>query len=69
MSRIYIVGYGQETRLVRANTRAQALNHIAHGIIKVQVPTQDELINLVSKGASIETALRQEQDELPLEQA
>jgi hypothetical protein len=67
MSRIYIVGYGQETRLVRANTRAQALNHIAHGIIKVQVPTQDELINLVSKGASIETALRQEQDELPLE--
>lgn len=69
MSRIYIVGYGQELRLVRANTRAQALNHVAHGIIKVQVPTQDELINLVSKGASIETALRQEQDELPLEQA
>jgi hypothetical protein len=69
MSRIYIVGYGQETRLVRANTRAQALNHIAHGIIKVQVPTQDELINLVSKGASVETALRQQQDELLLEQA
>ena len=69
MSRIYIVGYGQELRLVRANTRAQALNHVAHGIIKVQVPTQDELISLVSKGASIETALRQEQDELPLEQA
>lgn len=34
MSRIYIVGYGQETRLVRANTRAQALNHVAQGIIK-----------------------------------
>jgi hypothetical protein len=69
MSRIYIVGYGQETRLVRANTRAQALNHVAQGIIKVQVPTQDELISLVSKGASIETALRQQQDELLLEQA
>ena len=69
MSRIYIVGYGQETRLVRANTRAQALNHVAHGVIKVQVPTQDELISLVAKGASVETALRQQQDELPLEQA
>jgi hypothetical protein len=69
MSRIYIVGYGQETRLVRANTRAQALNHVAQGIIKVQVPTQDELVNMVIKGASVETALRQEQDNLPLEQA
>lgn len=69
MSRIYIVGYGQETRLVRANTRAQALNHVAQGIIKVQIPTQDELVNLVIKGASVETALRQEQDSLTLEQA
>jgi len=69
MSRIYIVGYGQETRLVRANTRAQALNHVAHGIIKVQVPTQDELIDLVSKGKSVESAVRHEQEELPLEQA
>lgn len=69
MSRIYIVGYGQETRLIRANTRAQALNHVAQGVIKVQVPTQDELINLVAKGASVETALRQEQEELPMEQA
>lgn len=69
MSRIYIVGYGQETRFVRANTRAQALNHVAQGIIKVQVPTQDQLIDLISKGGSVETALRQEQDNLPLEQA
>jgi len=68
MSRIYIVGYGQEIRLVRANTRAQAINHVAHGIIKVQVPTQDELIDFVTKGKSIESAIRQEQDELPLEQ-
>ena len=69
MSRIYIVGYGQEIRLVRANTRAQALNHVAHGIIKAQVPTQDELIDLVSKGKSVESAVRHEQEELPLEQA
>jgi hypothetical protein len=69
MSRIYIVGYGQETRLVRASTRAQALNHVAHGIIKVQIPTQDELVDLVTKGKSVESAIRHEQDELPLEQA
>jgi len=69
MSKIYIVGYGQEVRLVRANTRAQALNHVANGIIKVQVPTQDELLDLVGKGKSIESAIRQEQEELPLEQS
>ena len=69
MSRIYIVGYGQEVRLVRANNRAQALNHVAQGIIKVQSPTQDELIERVAKGKSVEAAIRHEQDELPLEQA
>lgn len=69
MSRIYIVGYGQETRLIRANNRAQALNHVAQGVIKVQVPTQDQLIDLISKGGSVETALRQEQENLELEQA
>lgn len=68
MSKIYIVGYGQEIRLVRANTRAQALSHVANGIIKVQVPTQDELLDFVGKGKSIESAIRQEQEELPLEQ-
>jgi len=69
MSRIYIVGYGQETRLIRANNRAQALNHVAQGIIKVQIPTQDQLVDLISKGGSVETALRQEQENLELEQA
>ena len=68
MSRIYIVGYGQETRLVRANTRAQALNHVAHGIINVDIPTQDQLVNLVAKGQSVESAAKQENLELPLEQ-
>ena len=69
MSRIYTVGYGQETRLVRANTRAQAMHHVAQNIIRVQIPTQDQLIDLISKGGSVETALRQEQHDLPLEQA
>jgi hypothetical protein len=68
MSRIYTVGYGQEIRLVRANTRAQAINHVAHGIIRVKIPTQDELIDFVAKGLSVESAIRQEQEELPLKQ-
>jgi hypothetical protein len=69
MSRIYIVSYGRETRLVRANTRAQALNHVATGVISVDIPTQDQLIDLVAKGQSVETAIRPGQDELALEQA
>jgi len=69
MSRIYIVSYGRESRLVRANTRAQALNHVATGIINVDIPTQDQLIDLVAKGQSVETAIRPGQDELSLEQA
>lgn len=68
MSRIYIVSYGRETRLIRANTRAQALNHVASGIINVDIPTQDQLIDLVAKGQSVESAAKQENAELPLEQ-
>jgi hypothetical protein len=69
MSRIYIVSYGRETRLIRANTRAQALNHVASGVINVGIPTQDQLVDLVAKGSSVETAIKQENAELPLEQA
>jgi len=69
MSRIYIVSYGRETRLIRANTRAQALNHVATGVINVDIPTQDQLVDLVAKGASVESAIKQENLELPLEPA
>ena len=69
MSRIYIVSYGRETRLIRANTRAQALNHVATGIINVDIPTQDQLVDLVAKGQSVESAVKLENAELPLEQA
>jgi hypothetical protein len=69
MSRIYIVSYGRETRLIRANTRAQALNHVATGVINVDIPTQDQLVDLVAKGQSVESATKQENAELPLEQA
>jgi hypothetical protein len=69
MSRIYIVSYGRETRLIRANTRAQALNHVATGVINVDIPTQDQLVDLVAKGQSVESAAKQENAELPLEPA
>ena len=68
MSRIYIVSYGRETRLIRANTRAQALNHVATGVINVDIPTQDQLIDLVAKGQSVESAVKLENAELPFEQ-
>jgi hypothetical protein len=68
MSRIYIVSYGRETRLIRANTRAQALTHVATGVINVDIPTQDQLVDLVAKGQSVESAVKLENAELPFEQ-
>ncbi len=54
-TRIYIVGsLSGTTRLVRASTPQQAISHVAHSQFTVRVPTQDELIAAVSKGASVE---------------
>lgn len=52
--RIYLVGYGDQTRLVRAAHPAQALAHVAKGVMLVKVPTPDELISAVQKGAGVE---------------
>lgn len=60
-TRIYIVGHGQETRLVRAGHRAQALNHVAKALINVKVATQNELVESLQKGISIENAIEVDQ--------
>jgi len=60
-TRIYIVGHGQEIRLVRASHRSQALSHVAKSLINVKVATQNELIEALQKGISIETAVAPEQ--------
>lgn len=65
--RIYLVGHGQEMRLVRAAHRAQAVGHVARSLINVKVASQDELVTALSQGIKIETASEQETAELPFE--
>lgn len=65
--RIYLVGHGQEMRLVRAAHRAQAVGHVARSLINVKVASQDELVTALGNGIKIEVAAEQETAELPFE--
>ena len=60
-TRIYIVGHGQEVRVVRAGHRAQAMNHVAKALISVKVATQNDLVEALQKGISIESAVDADQ--------
>lgn len=60
-TRIYIVGHGQEIRLIRAGHRAQALNHVAKTLISVKVAAQNDLVDALQKGISIENAVDADQ--------
>jgi hypothetical protein len=54
-TRIYIVGaLDGSIRLVRAQTPHQAISHAANLQFTVRVPTQDELIEAISKGIVVE---------------
>lgn len=53
-NRIYAVGAGTTIRLVRAPNRAQALAHVARSTINVTIPSQDELVKLVTAGTQVE---------------
>lgn len=54
--RVYLVGHGDQIRLVRAAHRSQALGHVARSIINVKVANQDELITALGKQIQIEEA-------------
>lgn len=63
--RIYIVGTPNgETRLVRASLRQQALSHVANSTFTVQVASQDDLVQAVSKGVTVENYKAPEQVDL-----
>ena len=64
VQRIYIVGHGQEIRLVRAAHKAQALAHVARSIINVKVASQDELVSALGRGISVESVVDPEQTTL-----
>lgn len=63
--RIYLIGTPSgETRLVRASVRSQALSHVANSMLTLRVATQDDLVDAISKGCSVENAKAPEQQEL-----
>lgn len=64
--RIYLIASNKGVRLVRANTRAQALNHVASQEFTVRVATQDDLVKYLSEVSAVETATPPDQGKLDL---
>ena len=65
--RIYIVGTPNgDIRLVRASLRQQALSHVANSTFTVQVASQDDLVDAVTKGIQVENYKNPDQTELDL---
>ncbi len=58
MSRIYLVTdvHTSEAAQVRATSQAQAMRHICSTRLIVKVATQDELVDALEGGVTIETA-------------
>ena len=54
--RVYIIAINGKNRYVRAQTRTQAVMHAIDGVIGVSVATHDDLIDLMSRDAKIESA-------------
>ncbi len=52
--RIYVVGGPQGIRLVNAATKQQAIAHVANSTIKAHVASQTDLVELLTKGISVE---------------
>lgn len=63
--RIYLVVQPDGTpRLVKASIRSQALSHVASTLLTIHVATQDDLVDLLSNGAKVESARSPDQMEI-----
>ena len=61
--RIYLVGSEDPSipnRLVKASAPSQAIAHVAKSLLKVKVASQDDLVNALTKGVTVETIKEQE---------
>lgn len=61
--RIYLVGSNDpsiKNRLVKANAPSQAIAHVAKQILSVKIASQDDLVNALTQGATVETIKEQE---------
>ena len=56
-SRMYIVSYGDETKLVDARTVAEARSFVSSSMISVKVATTHDVARLISEGIKVETAV------------
>ncbi len=67
MSRIYKVQVkdSQERSLVRAESKAGALRHIAEKTMEAEVATQDDLVKMVAAGVKVEDAGKETDQEAP----
>jgi hypothetical protein len=66
--RIYFIGTSDNnTRLVRASTRQQALMYVAQSSFVVRTASQDDLVIALTSGVKVENYRAPEQTELNLE--
>lgn len=64
-TRIYIVNMkGAKPKLVDASTAAQAVRHVAKGLITTKVASAKETAELMKQGVELEVAGQDEQQEL-----
>ena len=64
--RIYLIASNRGVRLVRANTRAQALNYVASQELTVRVASQNDLVKYLAEGSIVEMAVAPDQGKLDL---
>lgn len=64
-TRIYIVEHGDKKRLVRASHPSPVVQHVSKDLIKVRIPTQDELFACAAAGIKVED-VNAAPDQLPL---
>ncbi len=55
-TRIYTVSDGNNDRLVRASSRAQAISHVARSVYASRVATQDDIVGHLQAGGKVEEA-------------
>jgi len=64
-TRIYLVGTpDNKVRLVKASIRQQALTHVANHLFTVRVASQDDLVEALGSGVTVENYKDPEQQEI-----
>jgi len=67
MPRIYVVSVkeSQKKQLVRAESKAGALRHVAEKTMGAEVASQDDLVEMIGSGLKVEDAGKEEPESAP----